>query len=144
MRLRQRARQKGFTLIEAIVALVLIATTGMALFSWINSNIITLNRVQESNAENAATLNVVEYMNNVNPMTAPEGKADLGAYRLGWKSEASTEPRDGASYPFGISLYQLGMYQTKITVQKSDGAFWFGFTLQQVGYKKVRDTARPF
>ena len=141
---RQRVRQKGFTIIEAIVALVLIATTGMALFSWINSNIITLNRVQESNAENAATLNVVEYMNNVNPMTSPEGKADLGAYRLAWKSEASTEPRDGASYPFGISLYQLGMYQTKITVQKSDGAFWFGFTLQQVGYKKVRETARPF
>lgn len=141
---RQRARQNGFTLIEAIVALVLIATTGMALFSWINSNIITLNRVQESNAENAATLNVVEYMNNVNPMTSPEGKAELGAYRLAWKSEASTEPRDGASYPFGISLYQLGMYQTKITVQKLDGAFWFGVTLQQVGYKKVREIARPF
>lgn len=141
---RQRARQHGFTLIEAIVALVLIATTGMALFSWINSNIITLNRVQESNAENAATLNVVEYMNNINPMAAPEGKADLGAYRLAWKSQASTEPRDGASYPFGISLYQLGMYQTKVTIQKSDGAFWFDFTLQQVGYKKVRETGRPF
>lgn len=141
---RQRARQSGFTLIEAIVALVLIATTGMAMFSWVNSNIITLNRVQESNAENAATLNVVEYMNNVNPMTSPEGKADLGAYRLNWKSEAATEPRDGASYPFSISLYQLAMYQTKISVQKSDGAFWFGFTLQQVGYKKVRETVLPF
>jgi general secretion pathway protein I len=144
VRLRQSARQGGFTLIEAIVALVLIATTGMALFSWINSNIITLNRVQLSNAENAATLNVVEYMNNINPMASPEGKADLGAYRLVWKSEASTEPRDGAGYPFGISLYQLGLYQTKITVQTADGAFWFDFTLQQVGYKKVREIARPF
>ena len=31
--------QRGFTLIEAIVAMVLIASTGMALFSWINSNL---------------------------------------------------------------------------------------------------------
>ena len=144
MRLRPKRRQGGFTLLEAIVALVLIATTGIALFSWINSNIITLNRVQESNAENAATLNVVEYMNNVNPMVSPEGNADLGAYRLAWKAEVSTEPRDGAGYPFSISLYQLGLYQTKIAVQKPDGAYWFGFTLQQVGYKKVRQTATPF
>ncbi len=47
---RSQNRQHGFTLIEAIVALVLIATAGMALFSWINSNIITLNRIQEINA----------------------------------------------------------------------------------------------
>lgn len=140
----QTRKQLGFTLIEAIVALVLIGTTGMALFSWINSNIITLTRVQEINAENAAVLNAVEYMHNINPMTSPEGQTNLGPYRLSWKAEAATEPRDGASYPFGISLYQLGMYQTKITVQKSDGQYWFAFTLQQVGYKKVREIIMPF
>jgi len=136
-------KQHGFTLIEVIVALVLIATTGMALFSWINSNIITLNRVQEINAENAATLNAVEYMHNINPMTSPEGQANLGSCRLSWKTEAVTEPRDGAGYPFGISLYQLGMYQTKINVKKADGQFWFAFSLQQVGYKKIREMQMP-
>lgn len=140
---RRDPKQHGFTLIEAIVALVLIATTGMALFGWINSNIITLNRVQEINAENAATLNAVEYMNNINPMTSPEGQTNLGPYRLSWKAEAATEPRDGANYPFGVSLYQLGLYQTKITLQKPDGQFWFTFTLQQIGYKKVRELLRP-
>ncbi|MDP2829641.1 MAG: prepilin-type N-terminal cleavage/methylation domain-containing protein [Sulfuricellaceae bacterium] len=138
------SKQHGFTLIEAIVALVLIATTGMALFGWINSNITTLNRVREINAENDATLNVVEYMRNINPMASPEGKANLGAYQLSWKAEAVTDPCDGANYPFGISLYQLGMYQTKITVQKPDEKKWFSFTLQQVGYKKVRTLATPF
>lgn len=143
MNQRPRRKQHGFTLIEAIVALVLIATTGMALFSWVNSNIITLNRVQENNAKNDATLNAVEYMHGINPMTSPQGQASLGAYRLTWNAEATTEPRDGASYPVGISLYQFGMYQTKIAVQKSDGQFWFAFTLQQVGYKKVRDILPP-
>jgi len=141
---RLRRQQHGFTLMEAIVALVLIATTGMALFSWVNSNIITLNRVQENNAENDATLNAVEYMHSINPMISPQGQASLGAYRLSWNAEATTEPRDGASYPVGTGLYQLAMYQTKISIRKSDGQFWFGFTLQQVGYKKVRDILPPF
>lgn len=135
----QTRKQLGFTLIEATVALVLIATAGMALFSWINSNIIALNRVQEINAENAATLNALEYMHNINPMTSPEGQANLGSCRLFWKAEAATELRGGAGYPYGSSLYQLGTYQTRITVQKPDGQFWFAFTLQQAGYKKVRE-----
>ncbi len=136
---RRDRKQRGFTLIEAIVALVLIATTGMALFGWINSNIITLNRVQEINAVNAATVNAVEYMNNINPMAVPEGQTNLGFCRLSWKAEAATETRDGAGYPYSTSLYQLNMYQTKVTLQKPDGQFWFAFTLQQVGYKKVRE-----
>lgn len=144
MNSRQGRKQHGFTLIEAIVALVLIATTGMALFSWINSNIITLNRIQENNNENAATVNAVEYMNNINPMTSPEGQANLGSYRLSWKAEAITEPRDGSGYPSGISLYQLSLYQTRVTIQKPDGQFWFAFTLQQVGYKKMRELLMPF
>lgn len=138
------SKQLGFTLIEAIVALVLIGTTGMALFSWINTNIITLNRVQESNAENAATTNAMEFMHNVNPMIAPKGQANLGSCRLSWKTDAATEFRDGTGYPFGVSLYQLGLYQTRVTIQKPDGQFWLTFTLQQVGYKKVRELLLPF
>lgn len=138
------SRQHGFTLIEAIVALVLIATTGMALFSWINSNIMTLNRVQLTNAENAATSNILDYMNTVNPMATPDGTARLGAYSIDWKSVAIVDLRDGAGYPYGVSLYQFGLYQTKITIKKTSGEFWFALNLQQVGFKRVRDTARPF
>ena len=136
---RQNSRQKGFTLIEAIVALVIIATTGMALFSWINSNIITLNRVQEINAINAATANALEYMATVNPMVTPDGQSNLGAYRLEWRAQVSTETRDGVDYPYSISLYQLNLYQTKVTLKNPAGTVWFAFDLQQVGYKKVRE-----
>ena len=137
-------RQKGFTLIEAIVALVLMATTGMALFSWVNSNILTLQRVQASNAQTAATANALEYLQTVNPMATPEGTTTLGDHKLHWKSEVLTEVRDGVSYPTGTSLYQLAMYQTQVDLQTDEGKDWFSFKLQQVGYKKVREIRPPF
>ncbi len=140
----RRRQQGGFTLIEAIVALVLMATTGMALFSWVNSNIITLNRVQASNAQDAATSNALEYLSSVNPMDRPEGSAVLGSYKLLWKAKPIADPRDGASYPVGISLYQVALYQTEVAIERLDGQSWFAFSLQQVGYKKVRDIRPPF
>ena len=137
-------RQRGFTLIEAIVALVLMATTGMALFSWINSNIITLSRVQAINAQDTATANALEFIAKINPMDNPSGHTQLGAYRLSWQAEATTEARDGASYPSGVGLYQFVMYQTTVSVEQNEGQPWFSFKLQQVGYKKVRSIKSPF
>ena len=134
----RRNQQHGFTLIEAIVAMVLVASFGMALFSWINSNIITLSRVQEATAESAATASVLDYMSTVNPMLTPQGNANLGQYRIAWTASASVEPRDGTGYPFGISQYQIALYDTKIEVQKADGQPWFVITLEQTGYKQVR------
>lgn len=141
--MRVPQKQLGFTLIETIVALVLIASTGMALFSWINSNIITLNRVQEQNAKNAATLNALEYIRIINPMKLPQGQATLGAYKLTWQATLLIDPRDGAGYPTGNSLYQLALYQTKVDVKKADGQHWFSFDVQQVGYKQIRDSVSP-
>lgn len=136
--------QLGFTLIEAIVALVLMGSTGMALFSWINTNIITLNRVQEINAQSEATRNIIEYMNAVNPMIMPEGKVDFGSYRITWQAEISTDVKDGANYPRGVGFYQLAMYRTNIDARKTSGEPWFDLTLQQVGYKKVRELKVSF
>ena len=138
------ARQRGFTLIEAIVALVLIASAGMAVFGWINTNIMTLGRVEAVNAEDEATLNVISYMNGVNPMLTPEGETDFGAYRVSWRTEPISAIRDGAAYPFGISLYQIALYRTRVAVNKPGNLPWFDLNLRQVGFKKVRDVARPF
>jgi len=40
-------RQRGFTLLEAVVAMVLISGAGAALFAWINSELGALARVQD-------------------------------------------------------------------------------------------------
>jgi general secretion pathway protein I len=137
-------RSRGFSLLEAVVAMAIIAGVGMALLSWINSNIEALGRVQDANSRAAATANALEFMSTVNPMTTPEGKADLGGYRMTWKAAAITAAQDGTGYPSGTSLYQFALYDNLIAIEKTDGTSWFNFTLRQVGYKKVRDLRLPF
>jgi len=132
-------RHAGFTLLEAIVAMVLISGAGMALFTWINQNISSLHRILESNARAEATTNVLEYMTRVNPMLTPEGSTDLESYRLRWIAKQEGEPRDGNSAPFGINLYQFALYDTQVSVQRQDGQAWFDLKLRLLGYKKVRE-----
>lgn len=133
----KHAAQRGFSLLEAVVAMVLISGAGYALFGWINSNIMALNRIHESNARSAATQNILEYMDSVNPMLKPEGSADLGGYRIRWKAVPISLIQDGSAYPIGISLYQLALYETAVEVNAGENS-WFRFNLRQVGYKKVR------
>lgn len=141
---RSANRNPGFTLIEAIVALVLIGGAGMALFSWINSSIVALRRVEDANARNEAVANIVEYMQAVNPMLTPDGKADFGAYRIEWKSELLVPETDNIANPSGVGLFRLGLYQTAIFAQKPDDPRWFDLKLNLTGYRKVREKQTLF
>jgi hypothetical protein len=113
------------------------------LFGWINSNIMALNHIQESNARSEATKNILEYLEGVNPMLKPEGNAVLGDYSIHWKAETMTLIQDGSAYPSGTSLYQLALYDTLVAVETNDHNAWFDFHLSQVGYKKVRELFSP-
>lgn len=138
-----RPHSRGFTLLEAIVALSLLAGAGAALFTWLNSNILTLSRVQEAHARAEASRNILEYMETINPMLVPEGKAEWGSIHFHWRAEPVTPPQDGAGYPTGTSLYRIALYKTHIEILK-EGSPWFELNLRQVGYKKVREMRLPF
>lgn len=137
------SRQGGFTLLEAIVAMVLIASTGLALFGWINGSVASLRRVQDANARSEAATNILEYMERVNPMLRPEGRAVLGTYSIQWRSQPVTKISDGVNYPSGISLYQLALYATTVSVTSDGNRAWFELQLRQVGYKQVRSGVVP-
>ncbi|MFT5535072.1 MAG: general secretion pathway protein I [Candidatus Paceibacteria bacterium] len=137
-RLMTRHQQSGFSLLEAIVAMVLISGAGMALFSWINSSMIALARVQDANAISLATQNVMEFMDTVNPMLKPRGDTVLGNVDVNWKSTQKSELRDGVIFPMGTGLYQFAMYDTAIEISQVKGTIWFKLLLPQVGYKQVR------
>ena len=134
---QSRSRQRGFTLLEAIVALVLIASAGIALYGWINANLISLSRVQAIRQRDAAIRNALAFMDTVNPMQTPQGKQVIGPYSLEWVAALLKPAVDGVGRTGGQSLFQVGLYETQVKVTDQN-ATSFEFSIRQVGYVQVR------
>jgi general secretion pathway protein I len=130
-------KQSGFTLLEAIVALVLIASTGVALLNWLNTNLISLQRVQQTQQRHQAVENALMFMETINPLEKPQGRATIGIYQIDWNATALELPKDGVNSTGGLGLFQIGLYETEVKVKvKKD--LLAHFTLRQVGYNQVR------
>ena len=132
-----RERQRGFTLLEAMVALTIAALTIIPLYEWINRSLVALTRVSEVTHEAEIKLSAIAVLSRANPMEEADGTADIGAYRLRWKSTPLADPVDNAAYPRGIGLFQVALYSLHAEVLRA-GTRWFEFDVQQIGFKRVR------
>jgi general secretion pathway protein I len=131
-------KAQGFSLLEVIVALVLITSTGMALFSWMNTNTMSLQRVQFVQQRNIATRNALMYINTINPLQTPQGSTTLGSYIVNWNSKTLEPPKDGMAHTGGQGFYQVGLYEVAVEVQDLDKQALANFTVREVGYVQVR------
>jgi len=120
--------QHGFTLLEAIVALVLITSTGMALLNWISTNLTTLQHVQAAQQRNDATRNAVAFIETVNPIEQPRGEEIIGAYKLVWEAKAIELLGD-------TIMYQVGLYDMNVIVSLDD-TLVAKLTVRQIGFKQ--------
>ena len=135
---RESINSAGFTLLEAIVAIVLIAGIGMVCFQWINSNLKTLSRVQQHAKENKVTQNALDYIKQVNPMQDPEGRKELGPYVLSWNSRQLYEPRICINRPAGKGIFKVGLYKMQVEVSRETQNIT-SFSIRQVGYRQYKE-----
>jgi hypothetical protein len=140
---RSASAEAGFTLLEGLVAIALLAGTMFAIFTLAGGVLNSANRVGRSNETAQVTLNALEVMSVINPMLEDAGKIDLGPYTVSWKSAATTPVADGVGYPVGVSLYQLALYKTNVRIEGPQGTLLAAFDLRQVGYRRVRDPTPP-
>ena len=140
--MQQMRHQKGFTLLEAIVALVIFASVGSALYAWIGTTLNGLNRIEAARQADEATQAALAMLETVNPMLEPEGTRTAGHYSISWTSEALAPPVDGLSPGGGLSLYKVGLWRLQVTVD--GGGEPIRFATRRTGWQQVREPALPF
>ena len=133
-----RRQARGFTLLEAIVALVIFAMGAFALYGWLSTNLITLERARIGSETLVVQQSALELLRDVNPMLSPSGTREAGTLRVQWSAQPLQPPRRGSVQIGGPSRYQVGLY--RMDVQVRDGTREVGqFSIRQLGYRLVGD-----
>lgn len=111
-------RHGGFSLLEAIVALTLMATSLLALYAWLSSSTLALNRVSAKALalqDSRAAMAVVE---TINPMVTPEGVRELDPLEIRWKASPLTDLRFGMSPAYSATPFDFRLYLLEVTVRR--------------------------
>ena len=106
---------RGFTIIEAIVSMVILGMAMLPIMALLSQSINQLNRISESNAQSSAIESALAVIGPVNPMNTPSGEIEMGNYTLIWNSEILVPPNQNVVIGAGLAGYRVAFYN--ITVE---------------------------
>ena len=128
---------KGFTLLEAIIALALISLALIPLLTFIAQSSDELVRAGESNERSFVMQSALALMDPINPMAESKGSLALNPNTsVSWSSEVAAKPNDGPLIGAGLTGFRLGFYLVHVTVARGNDP-WFTFDMRKVGYEKL-------
>lgn len=133
----KRYRQHGFSLLEAIVALVIFSMVAMVLYGWQSVNLHTLQRAEAHARENQLTRSAMSVLAQVNPMLTPKGERPLGQLSVSWVAKLVQPAKPGVTAIGLPDLFELGLYRLDVRVTDGDRTLTT-FQMRQVGFRQVR------
>ena len=134
----------GFTLLEAIVALTVMAMALIPLVTFIAQSSDQLMRAGEANERSLVTQSALALMDPVNPMAQPEGTLPLDdEVSVSWRTTAIAPPTEGALIGTQLNGFRIGFYGVTVMVSRGNEP-WFDFTLRKVGYQNMRASGLQF
>lgn len=143
MRLPSRCRSgtRGFGLLEALVALVVLSTSGLALFAWMNTNLDAASRVQARQADQQALALASAWVQNLDPVRTPTGETELaGPWRVRWQATARTPWADSAPLPGGSQTpFRLALFEVDVVVLDANARERLRFVAQRLGAQRQPD-----
>jgi len=132
------AHQQGFTLLEAIVAMVILTSASLALYSLFNTNLITLGRVQQVSSEVPLVEQATQHLLAMNLTQAAAGEFEVDGARVVWSAELLEPYRQSQNVRGFIGYFQLGLYTVEFAISNKNELLG-SYTLRLVGYEKVRE-----
>jgi prepilin-type N-terminal cleavage/methylation domain-containing protein len=129
---------EGFTLIETIVALVILSSALMGFYSFLSTSLNAAGRLEAAAIAYDRHVNALELAQTINPMEVPDGTFDLGGYRIEWKSDLIGKARQSSILPAGPGPFQVALYRVTFDFPEQGGIAPIGVT--KLGYHRTVGT----
>lgn len=129
---------RGFTLVEAMVALVIFSMAAMGIYSWINTNLISLNRVAVVAESEFVVNSVMERLKLVDLRNESEGLFDVAGYQVQWRAELVEPWVQGLSPRGTLGIYDLGLYKIIFDLDKGGQAV-ATYSYRQTAWYQARE-----
>jgi general secretion pathway protein I len=111
----------GFTLIEAIVALVVLSTAVVAFYDFLSTALSGAAHIEAAATDYDRRMNALELASAINPMTMPQGDFNLGTYHIRWTSQPLGPVRQSTGYPAGPGFFKIALYQVTLSFPGQEG-----------------------
>ena len=135
------ARARGFTLLEAVVALVVFAAAGGALYGLFSTNLLALGRSGDVAAQTPVVRHALARLAAVNPWAQQQGEFVVEGFNVAWRAQLAAPVRAGQT-AFASGDYDLALYDVEIEVFQQGQRLGVWRT-RLVGYDKVRGLELP-
>ncbi len=134
-----RNRSRGFTLLEAVVALAVFTGAAMSLYGLFNTNLIALGRVQDASLRLPAARQAVEHLSSVNPRQESAGSFELDGFDVVWTARLLQPVRQSQNVTGARGDFEVGLYEVEFELSER-GLPVGTWRLRVVGYERVRET----
>ncbi|MHA6288825.1 hypothetical protein [Maricaulis sp. CAU 1757] len=103
-------RRDGFSVMEALVAIAVIAAAMIPLFELQRSLANSTARLQATAARLDVEASALAYLQAIDPIGQPEGELVISEWTLTWQSELIASEPFADGY-LGAGLYDISLYQ---------------------------------
>ena len=116
--MNRNMRSRGFTLVEALVAIVIISSIFTTVWTWFGSATITTKKIENAVEIPFVIDQFLEHLNTQNLNTTPSGEYEYQEYKIVWN--ASLQRSSQSEFSRRQLAWQLALYNVTLDIYKND------------------------